>query len=286
VHIYTAVCIVLLGLCEGFAQTPQQLLHPENLAGRWEAPDGNGGEVGMNILLTTTVVGSTTSLTGVPQRLDSFEIGLYQRLGSDVPPFGFNFFTTSANGGATWDGRHLRIDLQQHADLPKIHVDLAWNDTARVWTGIFERAAFQNRTITLRRPAGPQNNLFVGTWFESTGVMNNCLHIAQAQDGTFTGWGDDISIPGRMRYANGIQPPERAPEHYGEVAKVKITEPERIEVELRAYTAGCCSHPFTATISRDGNALVGDWPAAPNQAPRPVKWVRAQGDSCISAISQ
>ncbi len=280
-RIRPVLCFVLFGIRSTPALDAQQLYPPQDLAGRWEASDGQGGEIGMNILVSTTVPSSAMDLIGVPQRLEDFEIGLNQRSGSDVKPLGFNFFTTSVNGGATWDGRRLRIDLRQESGVPEVHVDLAWNEAARVWTGAFERAAFRNQANTLKRPTGPQKNLFVGTWFERDSLMNNCLHIAQAQDGTFTGWGDDIQVPGRMRYANGLHRPERAREHFGEIAKVNVTEPGRIEVELRAYTPMCCSHPFTAAISRDGAFLV----AAPNQAPRPARWTRVQGDSCISAAS-
>jgi len=265
------------------ASSSQELFHPEELAGRWEASDGQGGQIGMNILISTTVPGSTTDLIGVPQTLQSFQIGLYQRSGSDVKPLDFNFFTTSVGGGATWDGRHLRIDLQQKAQLPEVHVDLAWNKSTHAWTGSFERAASRNQAITLKRPTRPQTSPFVGTWFERHGLMNNCLHIAQAQDGTFTGWADDIQISGRLRYANGLRPPERALLHYGQIAKVKVSQPNRIEVELRAYTPMCCSHPFSASISRDRKSLVGNWPVALNQASGPAMWTRVE--SCISAAS-
>jgi len=285
VRIRLELCFVLLGISSTLALTAYQRSYPEKLAGRWEASDGQGGVVGMNILVTATVASSTTDLVDVPQKTEDFEILVYQRSGSDVKPLGFNFFTTSPDGGAAWDGRHLRIALAQKSSSADIHVNLAWDDTARLWTGTFERGTFKRRAITLRRPVGRENSLFVGTWFESSGLMNNCLHIAQAEDGTFTGWGDDIQVPGRIRYANGIRPPERATEHYGEIAKVEVTEPDHIEVELRAYTPTCCSHPFTTAISRDGNTLVGDWPGGPNQAPRPVKWTRVQGDSCISSAS-
>ena len=284
-RICTALSFVLLGIGSICALRAQQLSHPEQLAGRWEASDNQGGKIGMNILISTTIPTCTTDLIDVPQTLEEFVIGLYQRSGSDVEPLGFNFFATSVNGAATWDGQHLRIDVQPRAELPEVHVELVWNKKAQVWTGSFERAAFRDQAITLKRPARPQTNRFVGTWFERDGPMNNCLHIAQAQDGTFTGWGDDVQIPGRMRYANGLRPPERTMEHYGEIAKVKIAEPSRIEVELRAYIPICCSHPFSATISGDGESLVGTWAAGPNQVPRPAKWTRVQGDSCISAAS-
>ncbi len=57
----------------------QQEFHPEDLAGRWEALDGNGGQVGMNIIISTTVARSATDLVSAPQAGQDFEIALYQR---------------------------------------------------------------------------------------------------------------------------------------------------------------------------------------------------------------
>ena len=91
-RICTALCFVLLGISSISASTTQDLFHPEELAGRWEASDGQGGQIGMNILISTTVPGSATDLIGVPQTLESFQIGLYQRSGSDVKPLGFQLF--------------------------------------------------------------------------------------------------------------------------------------------------------------------------------------------------
>jgi len=280
---YLLACLFLLGLSTSFSQDSRQLLHPEHLAGRWESPDGQGGEVGMNISLTTTLASSTMDLVGVSQTLSNLVIGIYRRSASNAHQFRYNFFTTSANGGADWDGQHLRIAVQHKPGFPAVHVDLVWHERARIWTGVFERGAFGNQTITLRRPTWKRNNPFVGTWFDSGALMNNCLHISQEEDGTLTGWGDDIQIPGRMRYANGIRPPGKSVEHYGEIAEVKVTEPDQIEVELRAYIPACCSHLFIARISRNGHSLRGTWLSAPNQMPPSVKWIRVQGDSCASA---
>jgi hypothetical protein len=88
--------------------------------------------------------------------------------------------------------------------------------------------------------------------------------------------------PGRVRYANGIQPPAQTREHYGEIAKAKLDAPDQITVELRAYTAMCCSHPFTAKISDNGMTLSGAWPSGPNQAPRVAEWGEMQGNSCLA----
>lgn len=88
-----------------------------------------------------------------------------------------------------------------------------------------------------------------------------------------------------MRYANGIHPPDESRERYAEIAKATLIAKDRISVELRAYTAVCCSHPFSAKIAGDGKTLQGSFPAGPNQAPRKADWGKMPGDSCIAAAS-
>jgi len=275
---------VLLMLSSVYVVSAQQIVHPEHLAGRWEASDGSGGEVGMNILISTTIAGTVTSLVDVPQEEKDFEIALYRHRDTNVRPLEFNFFTTSS-AGVAWDGHELRIDHQRRADVPEIHVRLAWNDEAKVWTGSFERGDFRARAIRLGRPAGHQKSSFAGTWLEGNGPITKCLHIAQSQDGMLAAWSDDLQVPGRMRYAYGIQRPERVTEHYGEIAKVKVTRTDRIVVELKAYTVICCSLPFSATISSDASSLIGVWLPGPMQTPKPVDWKRVPGGSCRSAAS-
>jgi hypothetical protein len=258
---------------------------PEEFAGRWETSDGHGGMVGINVIVSTHIDGAPTSLLGHQQYLDEFTIGIYQRTGPDVEPLGFSFFTSGSNGGATWDGQHLRVLAPQRMDLPKVDVDLMWNETGHVWNGHFEHGEF-SRQVTLKRPENIHSSPLVGTWFDSKGLMNNCVHVAQQSDGGFTAWSDDVSIPGRMRYASGIQPPPHSRERYGEIAKARAIPPGQILVELRAYTSTCCSHPFTATISSDGSTLVGNWPSGPNQASRSVEWKKMPDDSCLAAASE
>ena len=101
---------------------------PEDLAGRWETSDGHGGMVGMNVIVSTHIDGIPVSLIGHQQYLDTLDIGLYQRTGADVGEFGFNFFSTSANGGALWDGQQLRVSARQRGDLPKVEVSLSWDE--------------------------------------------------------------------------------------------------------------------------------------------------------------
>jgi hypothetical protein len=258
---------------------------PEDLAGRWETSDGHGGMVGMHVIVSTHVEGAPVSLIRHKQYLDDLDIGLYQRTGADVGEFDFSFFSTSADGGVVWDGQQLRMLAPQRGDQPKVEISLSWDETKKQWDGHYEHGEF-SRTVTLKRPENEHVSSLVGTWFESKGMMNNCVHIAQQADGVFTAWFDDILIPGRMRYANGIQPPQQSREHYGEIAKVNIAPSGEMTVELRAYTAMCCSHPFVARISPDGSKLIGSWSSAPNQAPRPVEWKRMSTNSCLAAASQ
>jgi hypothetical protein len=277
-----SLMIVLLSRVEIAQQAASPIPSPEALAGRWEASDGHGGAVGMNIVLTTFVHGIPESLAGQPQFEEEFTVGLYQRTGPDVEPLGFNFFA-APDGGASWDGHRLGIRLNGKADLPTTNVDLVWHPESQTWSGLFERGPFHEQVL-LRRPASKTSTSpFVGTWFEKGGgMMNNCVHITQQQDGALAAWSDDIMIPGRVRYANDIQPPAQTREHYGEIAKAKLDAPDQITVELRAYTAMCCSHPFTARISENGMTLSGAWPSGPNQAPRVAEWEKVQGNSCLA----
>ncbi len=279
--ILTALVFVTYGCA--WSQEKRSLPAPDALAGRWEAPDGHGGAVGMNIIVTTHIDGAPTSITGHVQYEDEFVAGIYQRTGPDVEPLGFNFFSSAAGGGMTWDGHQLAIHLVGKGDPRKVNLDLIWHEESQMWSGLFERDSFHEH-VSLKRPTSmASESPLVGTWSDKAGMMNNCLHISQEKDGALTAWSDDLQTPGRMRYANGIQPPTQTMEHYGEIAKAKMDAPDQITVELRAYTAMCCSHPFTAKLSADGQSLSGSWLPGPNQAPRPVTWLRMPSDSCISA---
>jgi len=269
------VCLIVL-FASREARTQQQrrvVPHPEVLAGRWETSDGRGGAIGMNIMLSTRIEGSPKTIDDQPQFEENFTVGLYQRAGTDVEQFSFNFFTTSADGGAVWNGHRLMIHLAPKADLPLVNVDLLWHDELHEWTGLFARGDFRGH-VTLKRPTfDDAASPFIGTWFNSQGPINNCIHIARQLGGGFTAWSDDLQIPGRMRYANGIQPPAATIEQYGDIAKTTVEAPDQIAIELHANTAGCCPHPFSAKISAHGKTLSGNWP--------PGQWKKMPGNFCI-----
>ncbi len=203
-----------------------------------------------------------------------------------MPILGFSFFTTGANGGASWDGRRLRIDFTHTSNLPETHLDLLWDEANQTWRGRFDRGLFRAEAITLRRPAFREHSMLTGTWYEHGVGSHTCLHIAQAADGSFTGWSDALQVPGQLRFANGLKPPEHTLEQYGVLAKVRPVLPDRVDVELWAYYGLCCPHPFTASLAPGGASLIGEWTGRMNDVPRPAHWVRVPGDSCIAAASQ
>jgi hypothetical protein len=263
---------------------------PERLSGVWETDIGSGKTIGLHFNLTTAIEGSPTSLTRILQYEEHLDIGVYQKNGKDLTFGDQNYFSLSGDGAASWDGKRLILKFAPPptAKLPAIDLNLIYDEKQQAWTGLFHRDSFSG-DVTLRRPNADRSDAggspFVGTWSDKGGIMNNCIHISQDKNGALTAWSDDIQTPGQMRYANGIQPPTQTMEHYGEIAKVSMDAPDRLTVELRAYTAMCCSHPFTAKLSADGQSLAGNWLAGPNQAPRPVIWVRMPSNSCISPPS-
>ena len=280
----------LILICLGFlvqgsaqAQLKRTLTDPDALAGRWETSDGHGGAVGMNVIVTTHM-GASNSVDDHAQYEDEFTIGLYQRTDPEVGPHRFNFFSSTPGEGTSWDGHRLTIHLLR-TDIPKVNIDLTWHEESPAWNGLFERGAFREQ-VSLKRPSSKASaSPFVGTWSDPRGLMNNCLHIAQQADGALAAWSDDIQVPGRVRYANGIQPPAQMLQHYGEIARAEVDTHGQINVELRAYTAMCCSHRLTAKLSADDQLLSGAWLAGPNQAPRSVEWKRMPGISCLAVTT-
>ena len=199
-----SACALFVFAFGAVAAAQVQTVHPDSLAGHWEASDGRGGDLGIDIVLTTDVPSTTTDLVGVPQRVGDLSIGLSERAHSSNEPQHF-YFSTSTNGGANWDGQHLRIDFGGAKAASRIHIDLTWVESDQAWTGSFEWNDFRQSELTLRRPRVDRSDRFAGTWFEPGRLMNNCLHLARKRDGTLFGWGDDIHVPGHDHYANGLR---------------------------------------------------------------------------------
>jgi hypothetical protein len=274
--------LIFLAYGSAEAQQNRTLSAPDALAGRWETPDGHGGAVGMNVIVTTYIDGTPSNIAGHAQHVSNITVGLYQRTGPDVEELGFSFFPAAIDGGTNGDGYRLVIQFPGRGAISAVNLDLVWHEQSQTWNGLFESGAFRGQ-VSLQRPASKSSvSPFAGAWSRTHAMMNNCLHIAQQQDSSLTAWSDDLQALGRVRYANGIQPPAQTREQYGEIAKAKLDASGQITVELRAYTAGCCSHSFTARLSPDGQLLSGSWLTGPNQDPSEVEWKKMPGISCVT----
>jgi hypothetical protein len=242
---------------------------PESLAGRWEAPDGRGGFVGMNISLSRYF--NPAANGAAPPNRAELVIAVYKRDETSADPAGYNFFSTGPGGGARWDGHRLSAD----GSYPlSINIDLVWNGRSQTWDGLFNRDDFR-QSVSLKKPITAQSeNLFTGTWVNpAASMMNSCLHIARQHDGTLTAWSDDVEIR--------AQNPPRTVENYGEIGKVVAEAANQITVTLRAETGGCCPLKFSAMLSSDGTTLTGDWIPGPNSPRGRVRWLRVAGKSCL-----
>ena len=164
--------------------------------------------------------------------------------------------------------------------MPRMDVDLIWNQKAQTWIGFFERGSFKGHVLLRRPNSRMAANPFVGTWSEVSGITNRCIHIAQAADGSLAVWSDNLQSFYGMRYAKGIEPFKTTREFYGELGTGSLQQPDRIAVEVNAYSAICCPHSFTAKISADHQSLV-----APFDTTRSTLWRRMPANSCLSWLS-
>ena len=63
-----AILTILVFVANGgaLAQEKRSLRAPDTLAGQWEAPDGHGGAVGMNVIIATHIDGAPASISWPP----------------------------------------------------------------------------------------------------------------------------------------------------------------------------------------------------------------------------
>jgi hypothetical protein len=255
----------------------QPVLHPEEISGVWEAPDGHGGAIGINLLLHTTVPGDAATLAGVSQSWQSLEVGLYQRTGAALVFGDENFFGDSLRGGSVRykDGRLTLTSSKFDLDLVRINRD--------TWSGRLHRFGFDS-TVTLTRSTQPHSKArpsFVGIWKTGEPPFAGCIHIAEQASDALIGWEDSLTTPGAVRYGNSVHPSTYPGEHYGEMLKLSPTEDGNLSIESNAIGGLCCAHLFYATLSSDGTVMKANSPAGPNQSPHRTEWEKMPGDTCI-----
>lgn len=141
---------------------------PDPLKGIWEAPDGNGGAVGLNLWTASSNdwQGEERAEEGPMKPLPGpghpvLEFGVYHRAKAHVRCMEENFFDTAWRGKQdlevvdTYAGGHLVVHTPDRKN-PEFVVDLdLWLDPwTHTWTGRFHRGSFDQQ-VTLR-PAPPR----------------------------------------------------------------------------------------------------------------------------------
>lgn len=257
--------------------------HPERLTGLWEAQEGPDSVVGLDIKLITKIPGAVTSLTGVEQHEEQIYFGVYQRHGAELK-FGDENYLHDPRNDTQWNGNHLVYHyVPRTTDELAFDIDLTFEEKEDTWTGLFHRGSF-SEYVTLRRPIpGPNVKVspLVGTWASSDlSDSGRCLHIVEQSDGAFAEWQDMLDMPGRGCYANGLMPPGQSDEYYGDRVKVLQKADHTYSIEFNAYSAGCCSHTFTGTMSADNKTLKTVWQPDSIPLSNSSTWRKIQGDSC------
>ncbi len=282
----TSIFLTFLLLQGGFAPAPRSAIaevllhntiieHPENLSGAWEV-QGKDSVYGLQIHLTTRVNGAPAKLVGVRQTFHSAVFQVYERTGPSRRTFVGNGFVDTSDP-VHWAEGHLLLNQNATSISPEIHLDLFFDPHHQIWSGRFQRGAF-DAVVTLRRPvplteAAPSS--LVGTWKRS-GQMNNCIHIVQTDAQSLFGWSDDLQSPGALRYANGLQPPHETFERYGSLAVVETPIPGVVQIEFNSHNAGCCSPSYLGKLTKNGQQIRSPQGGGGD-------WTRVAGASCVGS---
>jgi hypothetical protein len=253
------------------------IAHPEELSGLWEVPDGHGGAVGIQLILSTTVSADAVTLFGIEQAWLNLEVGIYQRAGA-VLQFGEeNFFMDSPRGGSVrFDDGRLSLHAAEF-DLDLLHIN------GDRWSGRIHRNSFDSTAILTRPGIGTAKTKpwFVGTWKTGDQSIQSCIHITEQAPGEFVGWRDSLSAWGSARSAPHLPKPPYSLEIYGDLAKVGTADDGNVSIELNAFDAMCCSHLFQGLPEGNGTVMKAVWPPGINQTPHQTKWLKMSGNTCI-----
>ncbi len=247
--------------------------HPDELAGVWEAPDGRGGMVGIDLVLWTTIGADRTEVAGSPQAWKSLTVMMYQRTGPRPDDTERNSFGDGYRDGlVSYAGERLRVHWTG--------VDLDLQRTpGQTWTGRFHRGAF-DQAVVLRRPrqrSAAPGEWFLGTWLERFTNTETCVHVGREADGNIVGWADSLAELGSVRFANDQKRPLVTSENYGALAEVRVHGDDRVSVELNVLSGSCCAIGFDATRHAE-NTMRTEWHGT---ARPPALWKRMPGESCL-----
>jgi hypothetical protein len=255
----------------------QPIFHPETVSGIWETPNGNGGAVGIHLQLATKLP-DDSRISWTPQAWQHLVIGVFERKTTDEAFGNMNGFSDSKRGGGASykDGRLLLHYVWLAKDPLIVDLDLRLQANG-CWHGRFHRNSF-DRVVSLCRPTPSRPfrlNPLVGSWSQTNGFGEDCLHIAQTGPDTFTGWTDSLQIPGKVLYAPTIPGPHQLYENYGSPLKVERFSSGIVRITFGAYGGICCPHAFLGKLNADDSTLKGNFDSAT------ATFARTAGDSCV-----
>ena len=244
---------------------------PEAISGLWEAPDGHGGVIHLELRVDAFAPPHAKALNGIEQRLLDADVFLYRRSQAEIVRDDQNLFESPAPGGVALF-EHGRLTVR----VPSYGLEV-YEVQGEQWSG-----TMQGAPILFRRPqvAGGRTSWAVGTWREKAKPGYTCLHVAQDQTGNYLGWSDMLVDWGDLVVAPGVTKPN-GPQHYGELVKVNATVGKGVVFEVYAYTALCCSHRFVGTPSADGQLMHAEWEDGGNMAAHRSIFERMPGDRCV-----
>ena len=157
------------------------------------------------------------------------------------------------------------------------------------WYGRLHRGEFDSQ-VTLCRPStslSGKASPLVGSWAENSNLGQGCIHIAEQAPGGFTGWSDEIQLPGTVGSCiDGVSKPVAVFQSFGELLKVHLENDGAVSFELYAYNDVCCSHTFVGKLAEGGDLIQGAWPSGANQAAHNATWKKMPGDSCVAFDSE
>jgi len=231
--------------------TGRPVSDPEALSGIWEARDGRGGAVGIDVKLITYLPRDARSFEGTGETWQSLQVGVYERALSTIRLGEENYFSDSAQGG---DVHYQNGRLTLHSG--PFDLDLVRLPGER-WSGRLHRRDFDAKVILTRFGDHANKNAgFVGTWRRDwrAGTFA-CLHISRPAPGEFSAWEDSHQVPGLMRFAPGLERPATATQIYGEMIVARSTPKGDLLLESPASLPACCPHSSVATLTKHGMQL-------------------------------
>jgi hypothetical protein len=163
-----AFSVVLLAAGSCICIAAQQLNNGRTAVtfeGIWEAEDGSGGAVGINLWQESSSSphgGPPVDGNQVPHPVP--QIGAYQRAHARVRCLEESFSDTGWRGhkdagvSAELIGEHLVVTYPQFPGEKAMDLDLTWDNKADVWRGRFHIGAYDKQVVLHRAPDRPSHD--------------------------------------------------------------------------------------------------------------------------------